>query len=136
MREKARHPLIYLAIVAMFLRALLPAGWMPNPNGFLQSPLVICLMDMPGGMSMSHMMDMSKPMDMDMPGHGHDQGQQQGSDQCPFAAAPHFATPITFAAVALPAFSVGLVRDHQALGSSARALPYSPQSPRAPPSLV
>jgi len=126
---------VQLALAAMVLRALLPMGWMPNPEGFAQSPLVICLMDMSSGAAMSAM-DMSKPMDMDMPGHGHDQGQQQGSDQCPFAAAPHFATPITFAAVALPAFSVGLVRDHQALGSSARALPYSPQSPRAPPSLV
>lgn len=136
MREKARRPLFHLAVMAMFLRALLPAGWMPNPEGFAESPLVICLMDMPSGMSMMHNMDMSKPMDMDMPGHDQDHGQQQNNDQCPFAAAPHFATPVTLAAVTLPVLSVGIVHRGQVWSWGARALPYSPQAPRAPPSLV
>src|ERR1700729_3419972 len=87
---------VQLALAAMVLRALLPMGWMPNPDGFAQSPLVICLMDMPSGM------DMSRAMDMDMQGHGQDHGQQQNNEQCPFAAAPHVAAALAIAELAPP----------------------------------
>src|SRR6202008_755800 len=94
-----RQAAVTLALAAMMLRALLPMGWMPNPDGFAQSPLVICLMDMSSGAAMSAM-DMSKPMDMQ--GHGNDHGQQQNNEQCPFAAAPHAAAPVTIAELAPP----------------------------------
>src|SRR5579863_8833576 len=108
MRNNLRHSAIALALAAMVLRALLPTGWMPNPAGFATSPLIICQMDMSApaqtGMSTSMQMDMSAPMDMDMstpvdmhgvhsPGHG----QQQNTETCPFAAAPHLA-PASFCA--------------------------------------
>jgi len=125
---------VQLALAAMMLRALLPMGWMPNPEGFAQSPLVICLMDMPSGMDMSHTMDMSKPMDMDM--HGHDHGQQQNNEQCPFAAAPHIAAPFTIAELAPPSELARFAEKPISGTPLALALAYHPQSPRAPPTSI
>lgn len=133
---------VQLALAAMMLRALLPMGWMPNPDGFAQSPLVICLMDMPSGMAMSHgtdmshAMDMSKPMDMDMPGHGQDHGQQQNNEQCPFAAAPHIAAPFTIAEIAPPSELAHFAETPISRALFAFALDYHPQSPRAPPEIA
>ena len=125
---------VQLALAAMMLRALLPMGWMPNPDGFAQSPLVICLMDMPSGMDMSHAMDMSKPMDMDM--HGHDHGQQQNNEQCPFAAAPHVAAPFTIAELAPPSELARFAERPISRTLPALAHDYHPQSPRAPPEIA
>jgi hypothetical protein len=127
---------VQLALAAMMLRALLPMGWMPNPEGFAQSPLVICLMDMPSGMDMSHAMDMSKPMDMDMDMHGHDHGQQQNNEQCPFAAAPHIAAPFIIAELAPPSELARFTEKPASRTLSALALDYHPQSPRAPPTSI
>jgi hypothetical protein len=135
MQTKARHAAITLALAAMMLRALLPMGWMPNPAGFAQSPLVICLMDMPhGGMSqMTMAMDMSMP---DMGGHGHDQGQQQNNETCPFAAAPHLAAPALDAIVSEPEFAEATAVHLRAVATAQISHPYAPQSPRAPPSFA
>jgi hypothetical protein len=134
MSRTFRLAAVQLALAAMMLRALLPMGWMPNPDGFAQSPLIICLMDMPSGMAMSRTMDMSKPMDMS--GHGHGDSQQQSSEQCPFAAAPHVASPVTIADLAPPStlshFVVHEVADHSIIGAGH----YQPQSPRAPPQIA
>jgi len=139
MRDRVHRLAVTLALAAMALRALLPMGWMPNPQGFAQSPLMICLMDLPGGMAMSKAMDMShmdmsKPMDM--PGHGHGGGQQQNNEQCPFAAAPHVASPVTIADIAPPStlshFVLHEVADHSIIGAGH----YQPQSPRAPPEIA
>jgi len=124
---------VQLALAAMMLRALLPMGWMPNPDGFSQSPLVICLMDMPAGMDMSHAMDMSKPMDMGMPGHGQDHGQQPSNEQCPFAAAPHVAASPAIAEIAPPSELAHFAEKPVSRTLAAFALAYHPQSPRAPP---
>jgi len=136
MGPRFRQAAVTLALAAMALRAFLPMGWMPNPDGFAQSPLVICLMDMPSGMDMSHAMDMSKPMDMNMQGHGQDHGQQQNNEQCPFAAAPHVAASVAIAALAPPStltrFVVHEAADHYIAG----AAHYLPQSPRAPPEIA
>jgi len=125
---------VQLALAAMMLRALLPMGWMPNPDGFAQSPLVICLMDMPSGMDMAHAMDMSKPMDM--AGHGQDHGQQQNNEQCPFAAAPHIAASVTIAELAPPSELARFAEKPASRTLPALALDYHPQSPRAPPTLI
>ncbi len=127
---------VQLALAAMMLRALLPMGWMPNPDGFAQSPLVICLMDMPSGMDMSHAMDMSKPMDMDMQGHGQDHGQQQNNEQCPFAAAPHIAASVAIAELAPPSELARFIETPISRTLPALAVDYHPQSPRAPPTLI
>jgi hypothetical protein len=137
MGPRYRQAAITLALAAMLLRAFLPMGWMPNPAGFAESPLVICLMDMPLGAA--HAMDMSKSMDMDMPGmdmHGHDHGQQQNNEQCPFAAAPHAAAPITVAELAPPSILSHFVVHEAALEVVKGATRYQPQSPRAPPKIV
>jgi hypothetical protein len=125
---------VQLALAAMVLRALLPTGWMPNPEGFTHSPLVICLMDMPSGMDMSHAMDMSKPMDMDMQGHGH--SQQQNNEQCPFAAAPHVAASIAMAELAPPSELAHFAEQPDSRTLPSLALDYHPQSPRAPPGIA
>ena len=126
---------VQLALAAMMLRALLPMGWMPNPDGFAQSPLVICLMDMSSGAAMSAM-DMSKPMDMDMKGHGQDHGQQQNNEQCPFAAAPHIAAPVTIAELAPPSELARFAEKPSSSTLLALAVDYHPQSPRAPPTTI
>ena len=134
MQTHFRRAAVAFALVAMALRALLPAGWMPNPDGFAQSPLMICFHDMPSGMDMSHAMDMSKPMDMQ--GHGQDHGQQQNNEQCPFAAAPHVAAPVTVAELAPPSTLIRLVVHETADEAIAAATHYQPQSPRAPPEIA
>lgn len=131
---------VQLALAAMVLRALLPMGWMPNPGGFAQSPLVICLMDMPFGMTMSHTMDMSHAMDMsepmDMDKQGHDHGQQQNNEQCPFAAAPHIAAPVTMAELAPPSELARFAEKAASRTLPAWTADYHPQSPRAPPGIA
>ncbi len=134
-----RRAAVCLALVAMVLRGLMPAGWMPNPDGAGTSLFVICDMDQ-GDMSkmdMSHM-DMSG---MDMSAMDHDPAHKPSSDShqhetCPFAAAPHVATPSAVVALSLPSlsehFSPQLAGGRLAVQSAA----YAPQSPRAPPSLV
>jgi hypothetical protein len=139
-----RRAAVCLALVAMMLRGLMPAGWMPNPDGAGTSLFVICDMDQAdmSKMDMSHMgmsgMDMSK---MDMSAIGHDPAHKPSSDShqheaCPFAAAPHVATPSTVVALLLPSlsehFSPQLAGGLLAVQSPA----YAPQSPRAPPFLV
>jgi uncharacterized protein involved in copper resistance len=134
-----RRAAVCLALAAMMLRALMPAGWMPNPAGTGGSFFVICDMDQGdmSGMDMSHMsaMDMSK---MDMSGMDHGPSGKQSGDAhqheaCPFAAAPHVATPSAEAALLLPSllakFSPLLAHGQAAI----KAAVYTPQSPRGPP---
>jgi uncharacterized protein involved in copper resistance len=134
-----RRAAVCLALAAMMLRGLMPAGWMPNPEGAGTSLFVICDMDQAdmSKMDMSHM-DMSG---MDMSAMDHDPAHKPSSDShqheaCPFAAAPHVATPSTVAALLLPSlsdhFSPQLAGSRLAIQSAA----YAPQSPRAPPSPV
>lgn len=135
----------------MVLRGLLPAGWMPNPDGMSQTALIICDMDDPGmsAAAMPHMamasMDMSH-MDMagmDMGGSGkdaaasHHKHADDGHPQpCPFAAAPHVATSSAVAAMPLPMLAAAIAhrpghdKDRDALSH------YAPQSPRGPPILA
>lgn len=136
MGSRYRQAAITLALAAMVLRAFLPMGWMPNPAGFTESPLVICLMDMPSGMDMSHAMDMSKPMDMGVQGHGQDHGQQQNNEQCPFAAAPHIAASVAIAELAPPSEAARFIETPISCTLPALALDYHPQSPRAPPEIA
>src|SRR5579872_2149307 len=114
-----RRLAVTLALAAMALRALVPAGWMPNPHGFAETAFIICDMGEMSPMAMAKMdmahMDMSA-MDMshmDMAGmsktdgdSAKDQSPARQSDDghqqtCPFAAAPHVATP-SIAAMLLP----------------------------------
>lgn len=131
---------ITLAILAMVLRGLLPAGWMPNPDGMSQTALIICDMDDPAGMApmaMSHMsqMDMSG-MDMSAKGTTHKHADDGHPQPCPFAAAPHVATSSAVAEMPLPMLAAAIAhpahhdKDRDALSH------YAPQSPRGPPILA
>jgi len=143
-----RRAAVCLALAAMMLRALMPAGWMPNPAGTGESFFVICDMDQ---MDMSKMdmsqMGMSKMdmghMDMahmDMSGMDHGSSGKHSGDghqqPCPFAAAPHIATPSSGAALQLPSqlakFSPLMAAEQAAI----KAATYKPQSPRGPPTSV
>jgi hypothetical protein len=147
-----RRAAVTLALAAMALRALVPAGWMPNPQGLSETAFIICDMgetDMAkmamskpavskmGGMDMSRM-DMSKAVDASAKDQApaKDSGNSRQHEECPFAAAPHLATPSVVAMLPLPAladgFADGISHDRLAL----EATHYAPQSPRAPPRLA
>ena len=139
MQTRYRRAAVTLALAAMLLRALLPAGWMPNPDGFAQSPLVICPMDTPSGLDVSMpAMDMSAdaPMDMShMDMHGH--SQHQTSEPCSFAAAPHLAASGgAFIGLAAPSVLALFVHKRFARTSVSRGAVHHPQSPRAPPAFA
>jgi hypothetical protein len=135
MRIRSSRAALILALAAMMLRALMPMGWMPNPAGFTNSPLVICLMDTPSGLDTAQAKDMS---DMDMPGMdmqggGHDHGQQQNSQPCPFAAAPHIASAALIGEAPLPLLFARLAEKSAHETGLAHDRAYQPQAPRAPP---
>ncbi len=113
-----------IALAAMLLRALLPAGWMPNPDGGTAAPFVVCTINGPVHIAAdSHP---GKP--------ARDDGRQ--NDICPFAASVHLATPPS-AATLVPSVSVAeLVPEFIAPAAVAIGARHTPQSPRAPPSLV
>ncbi len=126
-----RRAAVCLAIFAMMLRGLLPAGWMPNPEGMGKTALIICDMD-DAGMSK---MDMPQMPGMDRaPVHKHaDDGHSQ---TCPFAAAPHLASVPTLVALAVQSFRFAKA---EAAGDFLRVSTgrrHSSQSPRAPPPLA
>jgi Protein of unknown function (DUF2946) len=114
-----RRAAVHLALIALMLRALLPAGWMPDPGGANGAPLVICTMDGP-----------LKALDAEGKPIRHD---PRDHEACPFAAAAHLAPPAEPASLALPASAAGpAAAPVQPVPVTARA-PYQPQSPRAPP---
>lgn len=139
MSQAARRAALLLAIVAMVFKGLLPTGWMPNPQGFAETALILC--DMDGPMSAADMakmmaampgMDMSA-MDMSgtdgkkapVSGHGH--------EECPFAAATHAGAATADAAIAMPGLAVEHAHRPVPERSVVRFARYQPQSPRAPP---
>lgn len=136
---RPRRAALVLALAAMMLRALLPIGWMPNLARFGESPLVICLMDTPSGLDTSQAMDMPgmDMSNMEMHGQGHDHGQQQNSEPCPFAAAPHIAASSGIITGLAPPSQLGRFVEKPALVTGlALDLAYRPQAPRAPPSFA
>jgi hypothetical protein len=137
-----RRAAVVLALAAMMLRGLMPAGWMPNPAGASESLFVICDMDqdMPGmgmaGMDMSHM-DMPGMSKMDMSDMDHGQPGKHSMDShqqaCPFGAAPHVATSSHVVAFLPPSEIAAFAphRSHERVAADTAS--YTPQSPRAPP---
>ncbi|HWA91997.1 MAG TPA: hypothetical protein VG889_18295 [Rhizomicrobium sp.] len=111
------HPLaVHVALVAMLLRALLPAGWMPSAGG--EAPFTICTAD-----GATHT----------LPGTPHK--TQDRHEVCPFAAAPHVAAPIDLATVALPSL-VAAAPDTMRIAAPAARKPHAPQAPRGPPAFA
>ena len=109
-----------LALCAMVLRALLPAGWMPNPLPAAGAPaFIICSVDgVHGG------------------GKTDDPAQERTHAPCAFAVAAHLAPPaIAPAALPLPAYAGRAVVAHVA-PSLVPFVSFRPQAARAPPSLI
>jgi hypothetical protein len=126
MIRNIRHVGVQLALVAMLLRALLPAGWMPNSAGQTSAPFVICTMDGSGFVALG---EDGKPLKQQP-----DQNGDRSHEGCPFAAAPHLAPPavqVAFGSSSLVYLGVARIAQAQ---SSRPVEGYAPQSPRAPPS--
>lgn len=136
-----------LALLAMVLKGLLPVGWMPNPQGFGESALILCDMDGPmSAADMARMMAAMPSMDMsamdmssmDMSG-SHDKKAPDSSrshEECPFAGVTHGGAAGAPIAFALPELAAEHAHRPVPERSIVRISHYQPQSPRAPPTLA
>lgn len=107
-----RPAALLLALTAMLLGAMLPTGWMPGAGGLP----VLC--------SLTHASGPAQPTNDSHDNHGH---------ECPFAAAPHLAPPLTVAAIAASMLRQVAPDPATAAHPSQRLAAYAPQAPRAPP---
>jgi hypothetical protein len=103
----------HLAIIALLLRAMLPAGWMPDA----QAGLVICSLGTLG--TVHHDGDQKAPA-------------QSAHEECAFAAAAPLAAAPDAPHLILPAFHSAAAAIDRGLAASIAAR-FTPQSPRAPP---
>ena len=106
----------HLAIIALLVRAMLPAGWMPDAHA-----LVICSTSLS---TVIHYDGGSKPSDNDK--------HQAAHQDCAFAAAGTLAAAPDAPYIALPAFHAFSARSDDARAALI-ASRFSPGSPRAPP---
>lgn len=118
MQELSRA-LRHLAIIALLVRAMVPAGWMPDAHA-----LVICSTSLS---PVIHYDGGQKPSDNDK--------HQAARQDCAFAAAAQLAAAPDAIQLALPAFHAfaALTDAGRAATIAAR---FSPGSPRAPPLTV
>jgi hypothetical protein len=119
---------VQIALVAMILRALLPAGWMPDSASASGSPFTICTVN--GPLQAAHVPDSQTGKHQP----GQDDGRQ--NDFCPFAASVHLATPAVTAAIAPSLRIASFAPDHSPARTVYDTARYSSQSPRAPPLIV
>lgn len=117
---------VQFALAAMLLRALIPAGWMPNPGA--GALLVICTGHGPMTMSSGAHHGKTAPR----PHHR----QNHENDICPFAAAGHLATPALFAALAAPLALESAERRPPETGITPATPRDALRNPRAPPRLT
>jgi hypothetical protein len=112
---------VHLALLAMLLRAVLPAGWMPAAIGNADaSPFVICTMDGP-----LH----STPA---KPPHDHD----RATSPCVFASAAPLSSPDAAIVTPTPAQQVMQIA-FVPLQEAIVATPYfRPNTARAPPAFA
>jgi hypothetical protein len=118
MRTVLRSGAVQLALLAMLLRAFLPAGWMPAAiTSANASPFVICTIDGP-----LH----SAPA---KPSHDHD----RAAAPCVFAASIHAAAPTAEPANLAPAAMLSrivFVPLHESVSTTPQ---FRPNTARAPP---
>jgi hypothetical protein len=104
----------HLAIIALLVRAMVPAGWMPEANG----GLVVCSA---GTLGTIH--------------HDGDAPREAAHHDCAFAAAPHLGAVPGAIQLALPTFHAFVARTDAGRAATIAAR-FTPQSPRAPPLTV
>lgn len=109
------HSLKHLALIAMILRALLPAGWMPATAAPGEIAFTICSVDLAAK-------------------HQHDAPAQKDSHDkpCAFTGAPQLAAAPDAPALALPVIHAFAANTDRVLAARIAAQ-FQPHSPRAPP---
>jgi hypothetical protein len=117
-----RHAFVHLALAALIVRAFLPTGWMPNPQGPAESMFVICTMDGP----------VQATDGKTLPG----KDDPRAHETCPFAAAASLAPPMDFIRLAAPELSRSPAPRILVAALSARAPPFTQPASRAPPTLT
>ncbi|MFZ1991498.1 MAG: DUF2946 family protein [Alphaproteobacteria bacterium] len=116
--------LVRLTLVALLVGALLPAGWMPNPDGLASgTPIVMCTGHGPMTIIDQGMDHAGKPAKQ----------QNAPSDVCVFAAAAAHATPVSLPALNVPRAVTRAPARQRNLFASVRVARYRPQAARAPP---
>lgn len=115
MTAACRSAALMLALAAMLLRGLLPAGWMPNTAGASGTPFVICTIGGPLHQAPHHGLDKS--------GDG---------SLCPFAATAHLAPPQMAVAVAAPGFA-GIDAALPSAKQASEQTIHTAYRPRGPP---
>jgi hypothetical protein len=123
LREKTRvrtilkSATVQLALLAMLLRALLPAGWMPAASEAGASPLAICTLKGPAHLAPA----------------GTDAHHGRTDRFCPFAAAAHLAGPTFAPPTPTPEAVAAVVREIQRPDIPASQAPRRSNEARAPP---
>jgi hypothetical protein len=122
---------VYLALAAMMLRAMIPAGWMPQAPSQHASLFVICTTQ---GMQQVTLGDDGKPLPAQ-------QQHQQDSDAnhavCPFAVAgAHNAPPLAASALPAPSLTFAFLAVPDAAAAPRESRPYAPHAARAPPAFA
>lgn len=115
MRAVLKLAALNLALTAMLLRALIPAGWMPAPTVASGSPFVICTVNGP-----------IEPK----PAHDADRGH--ASAPCVFAAAAPLSPPAAIFSAPV-SFTFNLIVHEARPEFAPRFSAYRSASPRAPP---
>jgi hypothetical protein len=103
----------HLALIALLLRAMVPAGWMPDA----QAGITIC------SLTLGTIHHDGAPGSAD---------HQSSHEECPFAAAPHLASAPDLPHLILPALHAAAA-GHDSARAAVIAARFTPQSPRAPP---
>jgi hypothetical protein len=126
MNRSIRIAAAYIAFFAMLMHGLMPTGWMPGNSA--GTPITICTMDGFVHVTLDEHGNPVKQKQQPADQHSH--------DVCPFGASVHFAAPLSVATVSVPT-SWAYFSSIETRTNSQRARPlYTPQSPRAPPSLA
>jgi hypothetical protein len=116
-----RRAALHLALVALILRAFLPAGWMPNPQGPGETAFIICTMDGPLAIDGKTLPGKDDP---------------RAHESCAFAAAAHPAQATDFITLAAPQLSSTAAPRDLASGTRAHHTLFLKPSSRAPPTLT
>lgn len=112
-----RRTAIHLALVALLLRAFLPAGWMPGGPG--DAPLVMC------GLSAIHDTADGKEVP----------AKTDSGGDCAFATVSGLPAP-EMAAIPAPGLLIQYRHDEPSLPAPASAPRHARPAPRAPPALT
>jgi hypothetical protein len=130
MRRRLHFTAVYLALAAMMLRALIPAGWMPQTSPQHAALFVICTTQ---GMQQIALGDDGKAL----PAAPHQQDGDASHAVCPFAVAgAHSAPPLAVAALPAPSLAAAFVAAPVVDVASRDSRGYAPQTARAPPSFA